>query len=323
MMNRTTISILLGLVAAVVFVSATTGPLFIRFLLFLMTPLPIFLAGTGWGVLAALIAGLAGTALTLVLGPGAALIFAASQAIPAAVLTYLAGLSRETVAEPGRVAEREWYPPGRLVIWSAVMAALPTAFWLFAYSGELETLRQTLSKEIAELLKSQIPKGPDGAPLTDEQLLEIARTIVKLLPAASAISWMGALLFNLWLAGRIMLASSQLERPWPDLAALTYSPAVPFVMAAATFASLVGGWPGMAASALSGTFMFAYILLGLAVVHYLSRGNSWRPFLLWGLYTALLFLASWLALPLAILGLAEQFLHLRARAGPRIGAPPS
>ncbi len=120
-----------------------------------------------------------------------------------------------------------------------------------------------------------------------------------------------------------MLASAQLERPWPDLGTLTYPPAAPFVLAAATFASLLGGWPGMAASAFSGTFMFAYVLLGLAVIHFLSRGSNWRPFVLWGLYTSLLFFATWLALPLAILGLAEQFLHLRARAGPRLGAPPT
>ncbi len=49
MRNQLLIAVLLGLVSAVVFASATTGPMLMRYVLFLLTSLPIFLAGLGWG----------------------------------------------------------------------------------------------------------------------------------------------------------------------------------------------------------------------------------------------------------------------------------
>ena len=106
---RLLIAVAAGLVSAVVFASATTGPLLIRMVLFLLTPLALFLAGLGLGPLAAAVAGLAGTLLVLVAGtPMGALVFAAAQAIPVAILIYLAQLNR-----PGR-RQRQWYPAGRL-----------------------------------------------------------------------------------------------------------------------------------------------------------------------------------------------------------------
>ncbi|MGE5265912.1 MAG: DUF2232 domain-containing protein, partial [Deltaproteobacteria bacterium] len=59
MRNQLFIALLLGLVSAVVFLSATTGPMLIRYALFLFTSLPIFLAGLGLGWRFAAIAGLA------------------------------------------------------------------------------------------------------------------------------------------------------------------------------------------------------------------------------------------------------------------------
>ena len=65
---RLLIGVAAGLVSAVVFASATTGPLLMRMVLFLVTPLALFLAGLGLGPLAAAVAGLAGTLLVLVAG---------------------------------------------------------------------------------------------------------------------------------------------------------------------------------------------------------------------------------------------------------------
>ena len=86
-----------GFVSAVVFASATTGPMFSRLLLFLLTPLALFLAGLGAGPTIAVIAGIAGTAIVWAAGSAAAaVVFATSQAVPAIVLVYLASLNRTT-----------------------------------------------------------------------------------------------------------------------------------------------------------------------------------------------------------------------------------
>ncbi len=66
MRNRLLVGVGLGLVAAVVFASATTGPLVARFLLFFITPLPIALAGLGWGWHTAAIAGFSRHALVAI-----------------------------------------------------------------------------------------------------------------------------------------------------------------------------------------------------------------------------------------------------------------
>ena len=61
-----------GVVSAALFASAATGTA-IAAILFYLTPLPLGLAGLGWGASAAAIAGLVGTLLiALVLGPGPA-----------------------------------------------------------------------------------------------------------------------------------------------------------------------------------------------------------------------------------------------------------
>ena len=97
----------LGLVAAVVFASATTGPFFVRFLLMFLTPLPIALAGLGWGWRSAVAAGVAGSAVVLLFAsPVVAAAFALTQAVPMAVLTYLALLSRP-FSESGLATETD------------------------------------------------------------------------------------------------------------------------------------------------------------------------------------------------------------------------
>lgn len=320
MTNRFFIAFLLGLVSSVVFVSATTGPVVMRFILFLITSLPIFLAGLGWGTAAGLIAALTGSAIAGLFSWKAGLLFAASQGLPAVILSHLALLSRDVPSSDGTTAVREWYPAGRLLVIAALLSAVPSVIWLFMFGGDLAALKTTLGPAISELVKAQMPAE---TPLSAEDLDKITGIIVNLLPAATAIAWMLALLVNLWLAGRIVTATGNFARPWPDLAAITYPQWTPLALAATTALAVLGGWIGTAASGFAATLLLAYVLLGLAVIHFVSRGMPWRPFLLWGLYASLLVVNAPLTLPLALLGLAESLFHFRARAAARTGPPKS
>jgi hypothetical protein len=312
----------LGLVAAVVFASATTGPLLARFVLFFITPLPIVLAGLGWGWRVAALAGATGTALIgLVAGPPYALAFAASHALPAVALTYLALLSREADAGDGQggTPATEWYPPGRIVIWSAIFAGLLSAATLMMLGADLEGLRKALGAFIESMIKSSMPDMPSGQPIDPAQIDALTNTTVALLPAASAFSWMGSLLFNMWLGGRITLASGQLARPWPDLAAMEFPRGTAIAFAATLLASSLEGYPGIAASCMSGALFLAYVLVGLAIVHYATRANSWRVFVLWALYASILLANVWAIVAVAMLGLADTVLQLRQRFPPGPG----
>jgi hypothetical protein len=307
-----------GLVSAIVFASATTGPLLMRMVLFLLTPLALFLAGLGVGPVTAAIAGLAGTAVVLAAGSAtAALVFAASQAIPVFLLTYLAALNRPV----GEVTE--WYPPGRLVIAAALIAGVFSMLTLFLLGGDIEALRATLRAMLDAFVNTELPKMPDAPTLGPKEIDEATAVALALLPAASAISTMGSLLFNMWLAGRITLASGRLRRPWPDLAAMSYPTGTPLLLAVATGAGLLSGLSGLIAAGFAGPLFFAYVLLGLAVVHYVTRGRPWRPFALWGLYLALFIMNTVASLAIALLGLAEAIWPIRKMAAPRNDPPQS
>ena len=318
----------LGLVAAVVFASSTMGPLVARFILMFITPLPIALAGLGWGWRSAALAGAVGSAIVFAISsPAVGAAFALTQAAPMVLLTYLALLARP-VAEsrvvdpnPGESAV-EWYPAGRLVIWSAVLAGAMAISVLMLVGGDLDTLRKALSEFVKSAIEAGLPAGDGTTQLSDAEVASISEIALSVLPAASAMTWMASLLFNLWLAGRVTLASGQLGRPWPDLAAITYPRGTPLAFGAMLLATTLSGYPGLAASAFAGGLFIAYLMLGLAIVHYTTRGQTWRPFALWLLYGALFVVNIWIGIIIAMFGLAETVLNLRARSGAPPGTPP-
>jgi hypothetical protein len=145
--------------------------------------------------------------------------------------------------------------------------------------------------------------------------------MVAVLPAASAVSWLTALVFNLWLAGRITLAAGQLRRPWPDISAMEYPSGTALMLLASLLATGAKGTAGAVGTAFLGAFFLAYVLAGLAVIHYVTRAKPWRPFGLWLLYIGLLVVAVWIAVIIALVGLADRPLRLRERAFPS-GPPP-
>jgi hypothetical protein len=85
----------------------------------------------------------------------------------------------------------------------------------------------------------------------------------------------------------------------------------------------VSGLTGLIGAGFAGPLFLAYVLLGLAVVHYITRGRSWRPFALWGLYVALFVMNTVASLAIALLGLSESIWSIRKRAPPPGGPPAS
>jgi magnesium-transporting ATPase (P-type) len=322
MRNQLLIALLLGLVSAVVFASATTGPMLFRYVLFLLTSLPIFLAGLGWGWrFAAVAGGASATFVALLAGPLAGAIYALTQIVPAIILSYLALLNRTYVPEGSDADVTEWYPVGRLVLWAAVMAGTITLLVLLIIGQDFEELRAGLKTYLSEAIKTSMPESAGGAPLDEQQLETMTNIVVAVMPAASAVSWLTALVVNLWLAGRITLAAGQLQRPWPDISGLEFPPGTALMLLASMLGTGAKGITGAVGTAFLGAFFLAYVFAGLAVIHYVTRGKSWRSLGLWMLYLGLLVVAVWIAVVIALVGLAERPLRLRDRAFPS-GPPP-
>ena len=307
-----------GLIAAALFASAATATA-LAGVLFYLAPLPVCLAGLGWGGRAALLSALTGTVvIAAALGVATAAVFAISIAAPSALLTHLALLSRPAVTPQGRqVAALEWYPPGRIVGWAALMAGLLAGLLVLFLGYDQETYRES----IREILNHSALKelDPDGTLFTDDTIANLSTVLARALPAAFAVVWLTITLFNLWMAGLIVNASGHALRPWPDLDALELPNAFLLVFAGALAASFLPGLPGLLATGLAGALLFAYVLQGLAVIHVYSQGVPARGLLLATVYLGILLL-GWVAVIVAILGLAEPLLGLRQRANR--GAPP-
>ena len=126
MMQIAIIGIGAGAAAALLFASVTSGS-WLSIPLFYLAPLPIMIAGLGWSHWAALTAALAGAlGLGAVFGTVFLLAFPAGAGVPAWWLGYLAMLARPVRGQQRHwpaMPPLEWYPPGRLVVWAAVLAA--------------------------------------------------------------------------------------------------------------------------------------------------------------------------------------------------------
>ena len=308
-----------GLVAAALFASAATATA-LAGVLFYLAPLPLCLAGLGWGSTAALLAALTGTiVVALSFGPAMAAVFAASIAAPVALLTYLALLSRPAPTPEGQSSGAlDWYPPGRLVGWAALIAGLLAAILVLFLGYDQDSYRESIREILSHSALKDLDR--DGTLFTEENVAKLSGLIARVLPAAVAVVWLTITLFNLWIAGIIVEASGHALRPWPDLTALEIPNTFLLIFAAALAASFLPGLPGLLATGLAGALLFAYTLQGLAVIHVYSRGMPLRGLLLATVYLAILLL-GWVAIVVAIIGLAEPTLGLRQRAA-RGGQPP-
>ena len=320
MMQIGLIGIGAGAAAALLFASVTSGSWLAAFLVYL-APLPLLIAALGWSHFAALIGAVAGAlALALVFGPLFFVAFLAFAGLPAWWLGYLAMLARPVAN--GGAANLEWYPPGRLVMWAALLATVIVVLAIPAFGLDGESFRAGLRGALGKLLHIETGQAAD-APLrlpggaNPDRLLDF---LVSAIPAAAAVLATIVNVLNLWLAGAIVKLSGRLKRPWPALAAMTFPRALMGALALAMILSFFGGLLGILAGVLSASLLMAYGVLGLAVLHAITRGMDARLFLLSGVYAAVLVL-GWPVLALCLLGLIDAVLDLRTRMANKRGPP--
>jgi len=303
-----------GLVSAALFASAATATS-LAGLLFYLAPLPLCLAGLGWGGMVALLSALTGTVVIAAsLGAATAAVFALSIAAPTALLAHLALLSRPAATPNGQVVgPLEWYPPGRIVGWAALIAGLLAGILVLTIGYDQEAYRDTIRQILEHSTLKELDRN--GTVFTEEAIASLSSVLARALPAAFAIIWFTITLFNLWIAALIVDASGRALRPWPDLRGFELPNALVPLFAGALAASFLPGLPGLLATGLAGALLFAYVLQGLAVIHLYSHGLPFRAVLLTAVYLGILLL-GWVALVVAILGLAEPLLGLRRRGQP-------
>jgi hypothetical protein len=281
-----------GCAASVCTLWAMEGLPFGSFLLWL-SPLPLFLAGLGFGFGAALAGSVLATLIVFLLGNGAAaLVFIALFAVPVPLLLGL--------AQQGGGPLRLSAPLLMLGIWPLAVLLL-TAAWLAGEGGLEATMRRVVE---SVLLRLGVAAG--------DALISL---IVRINAAAFGLIAAVALVLNAMLAQR-MLRRRGLARyapqPLAQLRLPTWYPLLLVLGAGAVILAPVGR-DAVAISALLLLLLPAFFL-GIAGVHLRAGGRPGRVPMLGLFYVLLVVFLQFMAPAMVALGLFDHF--RRGRAAP-------
>lgn len=309
-----------GIAAALLFASVASGSLLSIFL-FYLSALPILIAALGWSHWSALIAAIAAAVgLTAVFGAFFFFAFLFGVGLPAWWLGYLALLARPAAApESGGF---EWYPPGHLVMWAALLGAFAIVAAIPHLGADEESFNAALKSGFERIIRLQT-RTPTDVPLELPGLADPKRVIdflVMAVPPAAAVLTTIVHILNLWLAGRIVKVSGRLKRSWPDIPAMVFPSYAPALLAISIAGTFLPGLAGIVGGIMSASLLMAYAVLGFAVLHAVSRNMAGRSFILAGAY-ALVLVLGWPVLAMMLLGLIDSILGIRRRSGIKRGPP--
>lgn len=314
MMQIALVGVGAGFAASLLFISPLGGTM-LALPLFILSALPVAIAGLAWNSLSAAIAA-AGAAATIAVAISApsAIVYLALFGAPMAWVCRLASLSRTDES----TGATEWYPIGRILLHGAAATAAGLIVVGFIIGYDPDTFTREITAALTEWL-SQAPSPDGSATPTAAELEPFVRLNVVAMPFTTAALLVIILVVNLWLAARIAEASGRLARPRDRLWTATLPNEALAVFGVAAVVAFIPGVVGYAAGAVAGAFGGALALIGLAVLHATTMGSTVRVLVLVAVYVGLVFFGGLPLVILVILGIAEAFLHLRAR---RLGGAP-
>ncbi|MGY3614805.1 DUF2232 domain-containing protein [Bradyrhizobium sp. USDA 10063] len=305
------IAIAAGCASALMFASLVSGAM-ISLLLFWLAPLPLMVAGLGWGPLTASIGGIAAAlGLGAIFGLPYCITFVIMVALPAWWLGHLALLGR-SVAEPNpggapapAAVNLEWYPVGRILLWIAGFAVLTTMAALLTLGTDAASISAAMKRGLLRVLDSRMVTASGD-------MERVVDAMVAIAPLAAVIVTMISLTINLWLATLITATSGRLRRPWPDLRA-TALPAMTLVASCVAIAfCFTSGLLAILAQVTTTALMAAYALTGFAVLHTVTQSLNSRAFWLSCAY-AVVVIFTWPVVAMVVLGIADALFGLRQR----------
>ncbi|MCB8836024.1 hypothetical protein [Aurantimonas sp. VKM B-3413] len=287
----------------------------------LAAPIPVAIASLGWGSLAGLVAALtSGLAIYLLSGSvSSGLLLVIAMTGPIALAGHLAGLARPAAnadaaasAPLGRSpapAPLDWYPLDRVFL-AIVLSVVAACIFLGWYLGYDPT-------ELQPLIVAGLGQGgSDLGGASQDQIQEIARLVIAMVPFVQPAVLVVTLVAGLYLGALVVRISGRLPRPRDDVPTAGRLPQVAlFIFAAGLAGSFVGGTIGLIADVVAGGFGAALSLVGLASVHKRTRGRPGRGLVLFTSYAAILLLSFPIALFLLI-GIYETWKRRPRAAGP-------
>ena len=307
--------------ALLFFIGAGLGLSLAGTFLVLASPLPIYVAGLGWGSLAAGGAGaLAVAGATLYGDPLAASVFSVAFAMPAFLLAHLAvAPSAPAGAEP---QEPVWRSASALALGLIAVGLVQVAVAALALAAGDAGLAGFIRERLAALMVAAYGATPEDdaaiaaiVDLWDSLVLGAIVAAVMLAHAALGALAQG-LVRSAGVPRRPAAAFWRLRLPaWLSVLAV--------VLAAAAFALDMAlaerqGPAAFAVHLLTGFLLVlgaGFLLQGLAVLHALTRGIGAQPLVLAGCYMMVLVFQPFGALAFAAVGFVECWAGFRERFG--------
>ena len=267
-----------------------------------LAPVPLLAAGLGGGFIAATIAtGVAAIALLAGVGIKVVGLYLVVTAIPALIITRNA-----LKAHPDDVTgTTEWYPVGSLLGWLTLYGLFLLAGAVLFFSGSPGGLEGAVRSMLRGFIDQIQTGGTGGFPFPVDQ---VARYFAGMMLSV----WLLITLVDTVLAQNLLARAGKSLRPTPAYSRIELPRWLEFAFLIAILAAFLPGTLGMLGRNASPLLSTPFFLLGLAVIHTLSRRIAARGAVLVALYF-LLALVSWLSAVVVLVGLVEQWTSLRQR----------
>lgn len=280
------------------------------------TLLPLFAAGLWLGLPGAVVAAGSGLVVTTLLaGIGWTAFFAAAFVVPVLVLTRQALLNRQIAGDT------VWYPSGLLLSWLSGLGGVMALYWMWMLVSDeaAESLRQQLMYFLrgspGPSVEQAVPAEAEAARLAEAKVAQLANWALGYLPGMVAASWMLTIIINGALAQLLLRWSSRNLRPSPAMADIQLPLPLVLIFMAMVIVAMLPDRLGDFGRTFALVLGVPVLMQGLGVVHAFAAHVGSTGFMLLAIY--LLLVISGIALPLVvILGLIEQWAHLRRRIGP-------
>jgi hypothetical protein len=286
----------------IVFAAIGSFVLFAALIFMPFAPLPIAAIGLSFGIGQAIATAVLATVITaIILSPPLALVFAITFLAPTVFLIRQALLSRQD--DEGRFY---FYPLQTLILLTLILTG-SGAVMMFFLTGGADGLPQSFANAI-----QQVPEVRDALMQLygisgQEEFLWIANAML----VSAFASWPLLLLGNMQLAQALLVRVKRNLRPQENYDRLQLP--IWLVAPLALFmggAAFLSGWPATMSAALAAIILAAYFLLGLAIIHAISRHWNGRGFLLAVLYF-LIFVMAWVIIPVSLMGLLDTRFDFR------------
>ncbi|WP_421852090.1 DUF2232 domain-containing protein [Oricola sp.] len=242
-------------------------------LLYMISPVPLMVAGLGFGLSSALAGAFAAVAVALAMTNGLTATFVAlAIAAPACAASYWLNLARPAEEIGGPRDMLAWFPLADVFFSISLLTGFAYVL-IGARIGFGPELTGELAAEMARVFRETDPQ----AQLSAEGIASLQRFIEVVIPVAQPFVWMLTLAASIYLALAVARRSGLIRRPKDDWPAGLRMPRVAVLaLLAAILISFAPGALGSAASVFVGALGAGFVMAGYAMLHERTRGNSAR-----------------------------------------------